>query len=363
MAEASPTTRRVRAQLFGEDAYLYVQTLPRLGLLHDLAGMTLDEARELATRVFRRQAPYQVIERSDLEWLRERCPGVKIILSSASPQPMVEAAARELGIDATFYAGTEVVDGRISAPYQMSPIFLHPRQPHHISPPSACQDNSGLTKVERLVETFPDILEAETVGITDTWHGDDHCWAQHFKRVIDINSLSPFPPLVSVDSPVREIHSAQVLTRGERELREQGEPGYTSPRRKKFASEHACDLDGQQIAQRLGQTARRVDDLADSRVRLEAEISERVGRVASAADKTLSRIEQVVAAYNDAEPSARDRWLEALGKLVRRLNADRRQRARVERPLSELALEYSLALEESRAKVTAVARVASASPG
>ena len=72
MAGSTAFTRRLRARRFGPDAYLTIQNVPRLALLHDLSGMALSEARELAARVFRRQADEQVITREDIDWLRTR---------------------------------------------------------------------------------------------------------------------------------------------------------------------------------------------------------------------------------------------------------------------------------------------------
>ncbi len=352
IAGATPVTRRMRARRFGAEAYLYIQTLPSLALLHDLAGMELDEARELSARVFRRQSDDQVVHRSDIDWIRQRCPGIQIILSSASPQPVVEAAARELGIDATVYMESEVADGRISAPFHMSRVFLHAKQPHRISPPSAYRVNSGRAKIERLVERFPDILQSETVGITDTWHGDDHSWAQHFTRVVDINSISPFPPLVAADSPVREIHSAQVLTRGERERRDRGETDYMSPRRRRIAVERACDLDRAAIMERVSEVAEDAQIFASRHASLRADLASGIESLEAEAERTLSLVDDVVAAYNDADDRGRGRWLQSLGKLMRKYGAVRRRRARLERPLSEISLELSRTLALSRTQLT-----------
>jgi hypothetical protein len=354
IAGATAATRRMRARLFGEDAYLYIQTLPSLALLHDLEDMDLGQAEELATRVFRRQADDQVIDRSDIEWLRARCPGIQIILSSASPRPAVDAAAREMGIEAVQYMENQVDGGRYSAPFHMSPVFLHRKKPRRISPPSAYRVNSGRVKVQRLIDAFPDILDSETVGITDTWHGDDNCWSEHFTRVVDVNSISPFPPLVAVDSPIREIHSAQILTRQERAQRAKGDTTYLSPTRKRkgLAMEAACDLDGPAIMQRVADFASRAETLARHQTRLRASIADGLDAIRAEARQTLDRIEEVVAAYNDADKAARPRWLRSLGKLVRKHYAVRRRRARLEQPLSQIALELSETLAQARARLT-----------
>jgi len=360
MAGSTALTRRIRARRFGADAYLTVQNMPRLALLHDLAGMTLADARKLAASVFRRQADDQAIDRDDIDWLRTHCPGVQIILSSASPQPVVEAAAQELGIDAVMFSETEVRNGRISGPFNMSAVFLHEQQPDWISPPSRSRVNSGPVKVQRLVEAFPDILDAETVGITDTWHGDDHCWAQNFARVIDVNSISPFPPLVAIDSPVREIHSAQVLTRRERDARRAGETNYVSPQRDRLSKESACTLDATSIIERVAGAAEAADRLARRHEKLRDQIADEIGAVDTEAAQLLDLIEEAVARYNDAVPAARARYLRSLNRLVRKHERACHRRARVEAPLAEIALELSSALDLARVRVTGSPRPVSA---
>ena len=51
---------------------------------------------------------------------------------------------------------------------------------------------SALSRLLVLRESYPEMRDAsvETVGITDTWHGDDHCWADFFTRVVDIKKPS-----------------------------------------------------------------------------------------------------------------------------------------------------------------------------
>jgi hypothetical protein len=233
----------------------------------------------------------------------------------------------------------------------MGAVFLHAKQPRRISPPSKSQINSGRVKVRRLVEAFPDILSSETVGITDTWHGDDHCWAQHFSRVIDVNSISPFPPLVATDSPIREIHSAQVLTRSERALRNQGDAEYVSPRRDRLPKQEECELDAAAILERVADTSAKAEVLAERHANLRIGIAAGVADISADAEQLLGSIEEVVVAYNSADSIARRRWLRSLNHLVRKHNTLRRRRARLEAPLSEVALELSQTLELSRARV------------
>jgi hypothetical protein len=58
-----------------------------------------------------------------------------------------------------------------------------------------------------------------TVGISDTGYGEDHCWIEGFTHLVDVNSASPFPPIVPATSPLRAVFSSLVLTRAEKEAR------------------------------------------------------------------------------------------------------------------------------------------------
>jgi hypothetical protein len=187
---------------FGPEPMRAVQRVPQqalLGLLADLPDATL---RTLAERIWDRHEQDQVIGREDLDRLRARHPGLRVVITSASPRPVVEVARDRLGADHAEH----------SAPDRI---------------------NSGPAKIDRLRERLPELLDpaVETVGVTDTGYGEDHCWAEHFARVVDVNSDSPFPPLVGAGSPLREVHSAQLLTRREAARRARGEADWRDGRR------------------------------------------------------------------------------------------------------------------------------------
>ncbi len=187
----------------GAQPYRVVQSLPQRTLLRHLEEAAEQTLRALAGRVWARHRGRQVIERADLDRIRARCPSVEILLSSASPRATVEVAAEQLGADLAVWSTLERI-------------------------------NSGEEKVRRLVELRPDILEpgVVTVGISDTGYGEDHCWVDHFRKVVDVNSTTPFPPWARRSSPVREVHSAAVLTREEKDRRAAGDPGWLDPARR-----------------------------------------------------------------------------------------------------------------------------------
>ena len=164
-------------------------------LLQLLAEEDPEVVQRLAGRVWNRHRGRQVLTRRDLDWVRSRCPGIEIILASASPEAVVGYAARTLGVE-TFQASTQ----------------------DHI--------NSGTEKIARLRQLRPDVFESDTwtVGMTDTQYGEDHCWVDHFDVVVDINSAWPFPSEVAAESPLRELHSVNLLTLDE--SGEQLSPGH-----------------------------------------------------------------------------------------------------------------------------------------
>ena len=142
---------------------------------------------------------------------------MKIIISSASPQPILEAAKEALGVDDVIYSGTQAAEGYLNTPYRFSKWFGVGR-PRKVSPPSEEFINASHAKIDGLLERYPDIFApgVVSIGITDTGYGEDHCWSSHFTRVVDVNSRTPFAPIVAAASPLQEVHSAAILTQEER---------------------------------------------------------------------------------------------------------------------------------------------------
>jgi len=354
IAGSTETSERLRFHRFGTEPYHTIQQIPSIALLHELAGTPLAVAREMAASVLARHAGDEVIGRDDIAWLRRRCPGLQIILSSASPQPVVEAAAQRLGVDACEYLEIEVHDGRMSSPFQLGRLFLHARAPHRLCPPSLFRPNSGRAKLERLLQRYPEMRDpnVETVGITDTWHGDDHCWADFFTRVVDINSKAPFPPLVAAQSPVRAIHSANVLTRGELRARLAGQHHYIDRRRYRHLDRsRACNLGGAEIAARIADISPVIGRLAARRAELETSLAPALGVLDREERAIVDRVEAVVADYNATTPSCRRGPLASLYQLLRAQRRLARKRARVLRPLSDVAFRLWGLLERSRTTV------------
>jgi hypothetical protein len=233
LASRIPSLQRLAFRRFGPNPTSAVQRLPQMVAFTHLA--TADEPRllKLARRVWRRHAPDQVISREDLDWVRTRCPGIEIILSSASPKAMLDVAVEDLGADRATYS-------------------------------TARRINSGKAKIKQLREICPRIFDpnVNAVGMTDTSYGEDHCWTEHFRCVVDINSPTPFPPIVPQASPARAVHSATVLTREEQRRRNNGDAGYLDLRRKNQARTEKVELDRGGLDNRLGDLLSEINQLA-----------------------------------------------------------------------------------------------------
>lgn len=200
LASRSAWLSRQTHRLFGAEPMRTVQRVPQLALMRHLEEADLATTRDLAQRVWRRHRGLQVITRAGLDHARSIAPDLEVVLTSASPQPMVEVAGEALGVDLLGYSTPDRI-------------------------------NSGPAKIEHLEALRPDVRDVEVVGMSDTGYREDHCWTESFPVVVDINSNTPFPVVVDAGSPVREVHSARVLTLGEREARAAGDPDFVDPKR------------------------------------------------------------------------------------------------------------------------------------
>jgi hypothetical protein len=252
--------RRRGFRHFVGDPVRAAQRVPQLTLLRHLQTTSEEVLRGLAQHVWHRHEPDQVIDREDLAWVHAKWPQIEVVLSSASPKATVEVAGEALGVDHIHYSTLD-------------------------------QINSGEAKIKRLRELCGQVgdPEVEIVGISDTSRGEDHCWAQHFTRVVDINSPTPFPAIVSSDSPLLEVHSATLLTKHERERRAAGHPGYLDARRENLApTQKKLVLTRDDLERRLGWLLKRVNALASAPGQITGDIAYRLA-VLQEASATLVR--------------------------------------------------------------------------
>jgi hypothetical protein len=127
--------------------------------------------------------------------------------------------------------------------------------------------NSGTAKIERLREIEPRIFDPgiNVLAMTDTSYGEDHCWAEHFDCVVDVNSPTPFSAIVPQTSPVQAIHSATLLTFEERQRRSQGDSGYLVRRRTRRRPRAALLLDREALDALLGDLVNEMNQMTDAR--------------------------------------------------------------------------------------------------
>jgi len=240
--------RRRGFRHFVADPVRAAQRVPQLTLLRHLQTTSEEVLRELARDIWQRYEPDQVIDRADLAWVRSKWPQLEVVLTSASPKPTVEMAGEALGVDHVHYSTLD-----------------------HI--------NSGEAKIKRLRELCGGLgdSDVEIVGISDTSRGEDHCWAQYFTRVVDINSPTPFPAIVSSDSPLLEVHSATLLSRHERERRAAGHPNYLDSRREKLTrAQRKLELTREDLERRLGWMLERVNAVANAPGQITGDIAYRL---------------------------------------------------------------------------------------
>ncbi len=346
-----PRLRRHSYLRFGPEPVRAIQNIPQHALMHRIAGLPLATARELAARVWKRYRPDQTVEREDIAWLRQRCPGVRVIISSASPQPTLEAAAAQLGVDAVVYSSLEEHEGRLSAPCDLRRLACPDAAPHRITPPSLGRINAGRAKLDELYARYPALREpgVVSVGISDTGYGEDHCWAEAFTHLIDVNSSSPFPPIVPADARVRTIVSADLLTRGEKAARSAGSDAFLDPRRKPRAP--AASFAREQLALRLRTQHTTIEALSRA---ILAETQRLSDERAVHLDEALladAAIETAVATFNCSEGNARALARRTLAAELRRRQAVTRKLARVDRPISRLTFALTRELESARAEL------------
>lgn len=340
--------RRRAYRRFGTEPIREVQRVPQTALFHQLSVLPLDTLRSLARSVWLRHRDDQVIAREDLDALRTRCPDLRIIISSASPTPMVEVAASTLGADDFFASAIDEHDGYLSTPFSGHRLIKLEREPRRLSPPSKLHFNASYAKIQRIVERYPDFCDPDVlkVGMTDNGYGEDQCWTEFFNVVADINSSTPFSPIVTTDSPLREVHSARVLTHAEEAT------GKLDVRRKPTGSEApARQLDDDDLRARLGAILAEIEDLATRYEAHAASIAGTLSRVKDRAAELRERIEAQVRNYNEDRGSERRAVLARIRSALSEELDLRRQVARIERPVSELAYALTKQLEYARASL------------
>lgn len=361
LAAVSGVLHKLRFRRFGLEPVRAVQSVPQTALLHHLSGVPLTLLRRLAEDVWRRHEPDQVITAEDIAAIRARAPQARIILASASPEPMVALAAEFLGVDEVHCTTLDRAGEQLASPVRWFRRFGRPSGPVQFSVPSRHGINSSRAKVERLVAAHPEILSpgTVTVGISDTGYGEDHCWADFFTHVVDLNSDAPFPPFVAATSPLREVHSAFAFSRSELQARE-ADPTYLDPRRNPRPSGVDLTFERDQLALLLGSDADAIEMLAARfHAGVEALESARRGVVARY-QAVQQRLDDLVLHYNQAADDERPSLLTQLDRLLEQFTERADLLGQVERPLADLAHNLQQLRERAQQKLLGEARRLSA---
>ncbi|MCA9532311.1 MAG: hypothetical protein KC593_01480 [Myxococcales bacterium] len=357
LAALSGLLGRLRFRRFGLEPVRAVQSVPQTALLHHLSRVPLPLLRRLAEDVWARHEPDQVIRAEDIAAIRARAPGARIILASASPEPSVALAAEYLGVDEVYCTTLDRAGEQLASPVPWFRRFGRQAGPRQFSLPSRHGINSSRAKVERLVAAHPEILEpgTVTVGISDTGYGEDHCWADFFTHVVDLNSDSPFPPFVAAGSPLREVHSAFAFSRDELARREQ-DPNYLDPGRKPLPSGHDVTFERHELAQLLESEARAIEGIA---TRFHAQVgtleAARHG-VEARYQAVQQRLDDVVQRYNQAAAEERPTLLSQLDRLLEQVAEKADLLGQVERPLADLAHSLQRLREGAQQKLLSEAK-------
>lgn len=331
---------------FGPTPVEAIQRVPQLTLFHQIAGVPLPRLRELTTRVLRRHRARQVIDAADIAWLRGWCPDATVIIASASPQPVVEAAVAYLGADLALYSEIDVRDERPSAPARFPSAATRRRQPERFAPLDTLRINGGPRKIAALRRSCPDIFDAGvvSVGVSDTSYGEDHCWADHFTRVIDVNSPTPYSPIIDRASPLESIHSARLLPSDAGEGDADALPEIT--------------LSGEALRTRLAKELDAVDALEAASRRWRQAPDDARAALRRARDDARARLDDAITAYNATAPASRER-----GRCLRTVHRSARALKRREASLAAHARPQAMrAFAIQRAHERARALLAPASP-
>ena len=213
-----PLTRSWIYRRFGPDPIAVIQEFPRQVLLHEMARYPKSLLRQLTENLWQRFAADQVFEKRHFETLKRRHPQLKIILSSASPEVVLQVAKEKLAVDHIHYTAIEASEQFYLPPTSFLGSLYRFRRPMVFAKPDSMEPNASLNKVQRLAKAYPDFLQPSVVkvGISDTSHGEDFYWSTVFTRLVDVNSPQPFSPIVAEDSPLQDLISCQLMSQSER---------------------------------------------------------------------------------------------------------------------------------------------------
>lgn len=336
----------------GAEPVKAVQQIPQGALMHQMSRYRLTKLRRWALLLMHRLAPEMTITPEHILQIRERCPDAQIIISSASPQPVLEAAAEYFGVDDVIYSEIETLDELISSPPWLQWFFHRQQAPERFAPLSSLQINNSHAKVRRLLARFPDFAEATTVGFSDTDKGEDHAWISLFKHLVDVNSNDPFPPIVPLTSPTQSIDSVTLLSVYEKNRRAGGEPDYLDPSRRFPPASETRVFAGEKLAQLVSPFIEEATSIQREGYTVRARIRDAIDAAWTETTASLDAFNEAVERYNTADEDSRTGQLESLSTAWKALRATQQNMTRLQRPFSDKYQALQSVLRNARAALT-----------
>jgi hypothetical protein len=340
--------RRLAFLYFGAEPVKAVQQIPQGALLHQMSRYSLGQLRYWTKVLLHRIADDMVITPADIEQIREHAPNARLVISSASPQPVLEAAADYFGIDDVIYSEIETLDELISSPPLLHWFFNRDETPDRIAPLQSLQINNSHAKVRKLAERYPQFSTANTVGISDTDKGEDHAWSTLFRHLIDVNSNDPFPPIVDMDSPTETIDSVHLLSQYEQRQR-RDDPEFLDPRRKFRPPEQTCSFSQQELNERLHSHVEEANALQKEGYTVRARIRDAIDTAWGETRSAMEAFNDAVEAYNKSEQQGRDQQLTTLQNAWSTFQDAQRHLARLQRPFADKYRALQNLLHDARA--------------
>lgn len=349
--KASPVRKTIR-QTLGPHAMDRMLALMRLSLMHQMAGVPAEDVHKLVRSLWKRHADRQVIEPEDIQWLRDSFPNLKIIVSSASPRALLQVVQEQFPVHDIFATEVETINGKTSSPHWMHPVFGS-GQPKRIAPPASLRQNAYYNKIKYLALKYPDFMDSgvHTVGITDTKHGEDYPWSEYFKCVADINSPDPFSPLVSTASPLKEIHSAKIKTRRDKEEAESKENAQPWDMPSPTPSSENFEFSKQDLEDILINELAKAEALAIKCYDAVPRVVEDLGAMAGESFAINQALENVIIGYNASLGADRDLYFERVQEALKQTYRLNRQLNSRMNPVSKRWSEIEKIMESARSKI------------
>ena len=349
--KASPVRKTIRQSL-GPHAMDRMLALMRLSLMHQMAGVPSEDVHKLVRSLWKRHGDRQVIEPDDVHWLRRAYPGLTIIVSSASPRALLQVVHEQFPVHDIFATEIETINGKTSSPHWMHPLFGN-RQPGRIAPPPSLRQNAYYNKIKFLYLKYPDFLDPDvhTVGITDTKHGEDYPWSEYFKCVADINSPDPFSPMVSTASPLREIHSAKIRTRRDKEEARNEEDAQPWDMPSPMPVFENFEFARQELEEALESELAKAEAIAKKCFEAVPGVVKDLDALSSEVFVREQALENTIIGYNASQGEDRDRYFQRVQEALKQTYRLNRQLNQCMNPVSKKWSEIEKIMESARTKI------------